>query len=90
MRALLVILAIAITLRAEDAPKYTVEQLQEQLAAKDQEIGKLNEQIAILGQRHDNLTRALNGCIGPLPQQAQPALTPQQRRMMQRKPEEAK
>lgn len=85
---LLSLLALAVALNAEDAP--TVEQLQAQLAAKDQQIAALSEQRAMIGQRHDNLIRALTGCLGPLPQQQpqQPALNPQQRRMMQRPPVE--
>lgn len=74
----------------ESAKQPTAEQLQSQLAAKDQQIATLNEQLAMIGQRHDNLMRSLTGCLGPLPQQQtqQPALNPQQRRMMQRPPVE--
>lgn len=88
MRKLVIVLVLlGIVLHAEDTVP-TVEQLQSQLATKDQQIAALNEQLAMIGQRHDNLMRSLTGCLGPLPQQQpqQPPLNPQQRRMMQRSP----
>lgn len=80
------LLVLSVALHAEDAP--TVEQLQAQLAAKDQQITQLQRQITE-SQRDTFLYRqAFNACVDQ--SQAKPALNPQQERMMKRQAPEGK
>lgn len=83
MTKLLLFLALALALHAEDAKPPTVEQLQQQLAAKDQEIGKLQAQL-------QQAADAYQGCVVSRAQMSQrPVLNPQQQQMMQRGPKAA-
>lgn len=75
MRLFIMTLWLGPLLFAEDKPKPTVEELQQQLAAKDRQIAVLNENILILATRHDNIFKALNACFGPIPQLQKPENT---------------
>lgn len=92
MIKLLAFAALTIALHAEDANKSKdiatiltdsnkqVEQLQQQLAAKDQEIGRLQAQL-------QQAADAYQGCVVSRAQMSQrPTLNPQQQQMMQRGP----
>lgn len=46
----LILFALALSLNAEDKPASTVEQLQAQIAAKDQQLAKLQQKLTIYQQ----------------------------------------
>lgn len=79
----LLIFALALPLLAEDVAPPTVDQLQAQLTAKNQQLAQLQERLQ---QTMD----AYQGCAAiraqMLQQQQRPALNPAQQRMMQQGP----
>jgi len=81
---LAIFLIVAAALHAEDAPAPTVEQLQAQLAAKDQQIAQLQADLQTASDQY-------LGCVVSRQNMRQrPALNPVQQRMMERaKPPDA-
>jgi len=73
------ILAIAVALHAEDTqPLVTVEQLQSQLAAKDQQIAQLQAELQRASDQY------LGCVVSRQNMQQRPTLNPAQQRMMER------
>ncbi len=91
MNKLFVIAVLALPLLADDAPVTTVEQLQAQLTAKDQQITQLQRQVTETQRDVFLYRQSFNACVD---QAQRPALNPTQQRMMQErlanKPDEGK
>lgn len=86
MTKLLLFLALALALHAEDAKPPTVEELTAQLAVKDQEIAALKRQATEM-QRDVSLYRQnFNACVDQIQAGQQPALNPTQQRMIRQRP----
>jgi hypothetical protein len=79
---LLLSIALAVALHAEDAPK--PDDVKALLQEAHQQIASANQQIAQLQAQLQQAADAYQGCVVSRAQMQRPALNPQQQQMMQR------